>query len=91
MFNEQKGNMLDFFSKGTNKFNMIDMGCGDGDKSIKLVEEAIRKKMNTEFIANDFQHDTVIELSEKMKVFENKIPMIFMTCKFEQGIEWIQK
>lgn len=65
---------------------MIDIGAGDGDKSIKLIETACELKKKAEYIPIDFQHETILALAEKLKSFENKLPLTMLTAKFEDGI-----
>lgn len=45
------------------------MGAGDGDKTFKLLEGVVEKKVKTEYMPIDFQHDTILALGEKMKKF----------------------
>lgn len=35
---QQRANILDLFSQGAEKFNLIDMGAGDGDKTVELLQ-----------------------------------------------------
>ena len=73
------------------KFNIIDMGAGNGTKTRPLLETAIAKDYNFEFLPVDISHDSNKTLCKMMEDIAPKMNLTVLTASFEQGLDWLKE
>ena len=75
---------------GPSKFNLIDLGAGDASKTRILLEKALSKKIDLEYIPMDISHDCNEWLKNKLIEEMPGLKMTTLTSQFEEGIKWVQ-
>ncbi len=67
MLRDNASSMLE--ACGHQKFNLIDLGAGDGTKTKILLEKAVQESYQLEYIPIDISYDSNVTLSKTMNEF----------------------
>ena len=86
---EQGSSILSFIGK--EKFNLVELGAGDGKKTQFLLEAAMKEEYDMEYVPIDISHDSNLLLSEHLKEHQPNLNMTIITALFEDGVEWVSK
>jgi L-histidine N-alpha-methyltransferase len=74
---------------GKEKFNFIDLGAGDADKTKILIRKGLEEGFDFNYIPVDISEDSNNVLVDNIKGISDKLNMFVVTAKFEEGIKWI--
>ena len=72
------------------KFNIIDLGAGDGTKTLILLKEAISENTNFEYIPIDISKESNETLCKNMENISSPMRITVLTSEFSEGIDWIK-
>lgn len=88
LFREQANNIVELF--GENGYNIIDLGAGDGRKTKVLIEKALEKKHDFEYIPIDYSSKLAEDLSVDIQTHYPKVKGRTLTGDMSEGIKWIK-
>ena len=74
---------------GKEKFNLIELGAGDGEKIKFLIQTAIKEEYDFDYIPVDISYSSNLTLAEAVKKISPNIQMTALTALYEQGIKWV--
>lgn len=72
-------------------FNLIELGCGDGAKTIILLKELLKTSEEFQFVPLDISHAAVEFLIENIKKEFGDLPFSLkgLVAEYFQGIKWL--
>jgi L-histidine N-alpha-methyltransferase len=87
----QKNEILSYFPQGF--FNLIELGCGDGQKTLILLEELLKKKREFQFVPLDISQAAVETLISNLKKKLKKIEFSIqgLVAEYFQGLSWLNQ
>lgn len=65
IFSEQTGGIFDAFANGSNAFDLIELGAGDGSKTAVLVSHFLRRNASISYLPIDISQEALDALSTK--------------------------
>ncbi len=76
---------------GSDSFNLVELGCGDGAKTIILLNELLKKKTNFNYVPLDISKAAIEFLVENLKKEYGKIPFQVegLVAEYFQGLSWL--
>ena len=86
IFQEQGSEIL--AAIGKEKFNLVELGAGDGEKVKFLIEKAVKEEYDFEYVPIDISHGSNLTLAEAVKKISPHIKMTALTSLYEEGIKW---
>ena len=67
IFRNQKNNILSYFSKNVEIFDLIEFGSGDGFKTKVLLEHFVKRKIEFNYIPIDISSSVLLNLTNDLK------------------------
>ncbi len=73
------------------KFNLVELGCGDGAKTVKLLDSLINKKIEFNFVPLDISRAAVEFLLGNLEKRYGEIPFEVkgLVAEYFQGLSWL--
>jgi L-histidine N-alpha-methyltransferase len=83
------GEITEYASGG--KFNLVELGCGDGAKTVKLLDALIHKKQEFNFVPLDISRAAVEFLLGNLEKRFGNIPFEVkgLVAEYFQGLSWL--
>ena len=87
---EKYGNLIASHLSG-NSFNLIELGCGDGAKTMILLKELLKASEGFNFVPLDISEAAVQSLIENIKQEFGELPFSVkgLVAEYFQGIKWL--
>lgn len=84
------GNKISEYLSGEG-FNLVELGCGDGKKTILLLNEFIKKTMQFDFVPLDISSKAVEFLVDNIKKEYGSLPFQVrgLVAEYFQGLSWL--
>lgn len=76
---------------GREKFNLVDLGAGDGLKTQVLLQTAVKNGYNLKYIPLDISLHANNDLANRISREVPELEVTTVTAQFEEGIDWILK
>ena len=73
------------------KFNIIDLGAGDGSKTKVILETALKEGYNFEYIPIDISYDSNQTLLANLSDIVPSMATTVITSTFEDGVKWVRE
>ncbi|MCR9203516.1 MAG: L-histidine N(alpha)-methyltransferase [Halobacteriovoraceae bacterium] len=88
---KQGKKMASFLGQG--KYNIVELGCGDGAKTIKLFQNFMEEKKEFNFVPLDISQAAVEFLIENLKKEYGEIPFNVqgLVAEYFQGLSWLSE
>lgn len=76
---------------GADKFNMVELGCGDGAKTLLLLKSLLKKTTDFRFVPLDISSAAVETLIDNLKAEYGEIPFKVqgLVAEYFQGLMWL--
>lgn len=68
IFNEQGSNILKAFANGSDMFQLIELGSGDGLKTRVLIKKFLKRDASFSYHPVDISHSALLELQQSLKL-----------------------
>lgn len=75
---------------GENGYNLIDLGAGDGKKTKVLIEKALEKRYNFEYVPIDYSSKLAEDLSVDIETKYPNVKGKTLMGDMSEGIKWIK-
>ena len=89
IFNEKGSDILKTIGK--EKFNFIELGAGDAEKTKILLKKAVEQEYDFCYIPIDISEDSNKTLAENLQKMSKNMKMTIITSTFEEGTSWVCK
>ena len=76
-------------SMGSIPFNIVDLGAGDGKKTMILVEEALRLKADFRFVPIDISEGAMRGLLTQIVQNYPQVPVQGLVAEYTSGVRWL--
>lgn len=87
IFSNHKQDIVDTI--GVNRFNLVELGAGDGRKTKVLIKHFIKKGLDFRYIPIDICEAAVKELVDGFDTFAPKLKMEGLVADYFDGLKWL--
>ena len=76
---------------GNTRFNLIELGAGDGKKTKVLINHFLRSGRDIKYIPIDICHNEIANLIDKFNDYDIEVPIDGLVADYLDGINWLSK
>ncbi len=76
-------------SLGGRPFNLVDLGAGDGKKTMILIDEALRIQADFRFVPIDISAGAMRGLIARVTAESPRVPVMGLVAEYTAGVRWL--